>query len=175
MNRYEKELQELLDQLNAKLVRTGTHRVYRLPNGKMFTTSATASDERATMNQISDLRGLAELPREKRPNAGQRRPARIRKPHASDGSAMPRKNHLPYRRRPAQVGVELSGPLTTALLRREEEKVLAAAQELLRSTNVLASHGRDERGRFWVVKFPGWAAATVRDPKSLIRMAKGVR
>jgi hypothetical protein len=49
---------QMLKESGAVLVRNNKHEVYRLPNGKKFTRSNTPSDVRTARNQASDLRRL---------------------------------------------------------------------------------------------------------------------
>jgi hypothetical protein len=51
-------IDQMLQQSGAVLVRANKHEVYRLPNGKKFTKSSTPSDHRAALNQAADLRRL---------------------------------------------------------------------------------------------------------------------
>ena len=64
------KLQEVLVQHNAVLLRSNHHHVYRLPNGYQLTVSHTASDNRATQNNISLLRRLSALPPRRSTKAG---------------------------------------------------------------------------------------------------------
>ena len=51
------ELDDLLRN-HATLLRHKNHKVYQLPNGRVFTIASTPSDFRAVQNQLSDLRKL---------------------------------------------------------------------------------------------------------------------
>lgn len=50
------EIERLLQERGAVLVRQGNHNVYKLPNGKMFTRAKTPSDVRSAHNSLRDLR-----------------------------------------------------------------------------------------------------------------------
>ena len=52
----QKQIDTLLRQHNFRLVRQTKHRVWRNPDGKVFVTSATPSDWRAALKQLSDLK-----------------------------------------------------------------------------------------------------------------------
>ena len=52
------ELDQLLRDSGAVLVREKKHRVYRLPSGRNLVLSKTPSDRRTEANQIRDLRRL---------------------------------------------------------------------------------------------------------------------
>lgn len=51
-------IQQQLKRAGAKLVRQHKHQVWRLPDGRNFVMTATASDHRAEKNQIRDLRRM---------------------------------------------------------------------------------------------------------------------
>jgi hypothetical protein len=55
------ELDKLLAEHGAVLVRQGKHMVYKLPNNKVFVKAKTPSDRRSELNQLSDLRKLLGL------------------------------------------------------------------------------------------------------------------
>ena len=58
------EIDRLLDESGAVLVRQNKHLVYRLPNGKNFVGAKTSSDpDRAAKNSLSDLRRALGAPR----------------------------------------------------------------------------------------------------------------
>jgi hypothetical protein len=61
------EIERLLRESGAVLVRQGKHLVYRLPNGSMFTRGKTPSDHRAPLNELSELRRALGISRERRP------------------------------------------------------------------------------------------------------------
>jgi len=56
------EIRDALQVAGAVLVRTGKHRVYRLPNGQTLVTSNSASDWRAEKNMLRDLKRLLQVP-----------------------------------------------------------------------------------------------------------------
>lgn len=55
-------LDKVLRAVNAVLVRTGTHRIYQLPNGKRIAVSKTPSDRYAENNAIADVRRALRQP-----------------------------------------------------------------------------------------------------------------
>jgi hypothetical protein len=58
------EIDRLLEESGAVLVRQNRHLVYRLPNGKNFVVAKTSSDpDRAAKNSLSDLRRALGAPR----------------------------------------------------------------------------------------------------------------
>lgn len=56
-----KQLEDLLRQSGAELVRRRKHLVYRLPNGKNVVVASTPGDRRAVLNTIRDLKRAAEM------------------------------------------------------------------------------------------------------------------
>jgi hypothetical protein len=66
------EIDRLLDESGAVLVRQNKHLVYRLPNGHVFTRFKTPSDHRASRNELSDLRHALGMVREKPKQKGER-------------------------------------------------------------------------------------------------------
>lgn len=52
------KVKELLKEHGAVLIRKKKHEVWRLPNGKNFVIAQSASDYRAEMNNLSDLRKM---------------------------------------------------------------------------------------------------------------------
>lgn len=60
------EIYRLLKKHKAELIRQNKHKIYRLPNGRIFITSATRTNERGYRDQLSTLRKLLQLnPRQK--------------------------------------------------------------------------------------------------------------
>lgn len=58
MQNPEKQIDDLLQDAGAKLIRKSRHAVYRFPNGRNFITPATPSDRRWAHNSLSDLRRI---------------------------------------------------------------------------------------------------------------------
>ena len=52
----EAEVSRLIKQHGGVLVRTKRHKVWKFPDGRVFTTAATPSDYRAYANQLTDLK-----------------------------------------------------------------------------------------------------------------------
>jgi len=52
------EVLSILKQCHAKLVRTKRHRVWRFPDGRIFTQSSSPSDVNADRQQLRDLRRM---------------------------------------------------------------------------------------------------------------------
>jgi hypothetical protein len=73
MNADHKAVLGLLKQHGACLVRQNGHGVWRLPDGKMFTTPSTPSDCRAWKNSLSDLRRILGVNDPSRGVPGERR------------------------------------------------------------------------------------------------------
>lgn len=68
--RFEAEVERLLREDAAVLLRTSSHKIYRLSNGKNFVMPMTPSDRRSAANQLTRLRHLLGIRREinKNPN-----------------------------------------------------------------------------------------------------------
>ena len=67
------EIQKLLNENGAKLLRNNKHQVWGLPNGREFTCANTPSDRRAAANALSDLRKVLEISDPNRGQPGERR------------------------------------------------------------------------------------------------------
>jgi len=66
MNKYEKNIRELLHMSGAVLVRNGRHKVFRLEDGRNFITSKTPSSQGAARKSLAMLRRLLEPVRSER-------------------------------------------------------------------------------------------------------------
>ena len=62
------QVEELLKQHGAKLVRHKKHQVWRFPDGRVYVMSSTPSDYRAEDNNLRDLRRMLGIEREIRKN-----------------------------------------------------------------------------------------------------------
>lgn len=122
------EIERLLEQSGAVLVRQNKHLVYRLPNGKNFVAAKTSSDpDRAAQNSLSDLRRAL----------GIVRPAP--KPEG-DEPTMPTEQPLPQQPQPFAPDREaLKQRIETAIAEEEaaQEKLLAQAQNHERKIHML--------------------------------------
>jgi predicted RNA binding protein YcfA (HicA-like mRNA interferase family) len=58
MDKYETEIEKLLHENGAVLVRQKKHRVYRFPDGREVVMASTPSDHRATLNKLTFLRRM---------------------------------------------------------------------------------------------------------------------
>jgi hypothetical protein len=58
MDKFEKQIQEMLRTSGASLVRRKRHQVWRLPNGRRFVHSSSGSDHLGVRNAAADLRRL---------------------------------------------------------------------------------------------------------------------
>ena len=58
MDKFEKQIQEMLRTSGASLVRRKRHQVWRLPNGRNFVHSSSGSDHLGARNAVADLRRL---------------------------------------------------------------------------------------------------------------------
>ena len=58
MDKYETEIDKLLHENGAVLVRQNKHRVYRFPDGREVVMASTPSDHRATLNKLTFLRRM---------------------------------------------------------------------------------------------------------------------
>lgn len=67
------EIQSLLTQHGAVLVRADKHPVYRFPDGQTFVTASTPSDHRASLNALATLRSLLGIGRDVRKNPNRRK------------------------------------------------------------------------------------------------------
>jgi hypothetical protein len=67
MNKYEKNIRELLHESGTVLVRDGRHKVFRLEDGQNFITSKTPSTQGAARESLATLRRLLDHSRQRTP------------------------------------------------------------------------------------------------------------
>jgi hypothetical protein len=122
------EIDRLLDQHGAVLVRQNKHLVYRLPNGGTFTRFKTPSDHRAALNELSDLRHALGVARERPKQKGEER---MQAGHNETPGVAPQQ--LAPAPEP-QVEALLRDRITAAIASEEtiQEKLLAQAQAVER-------------------------------------------
>lgn len=132
------EVNRLLNEYGAVLVRQNKHLVYRLPNGRVFTRVKTPSDHRTPLNELSDLRHALGMERQAETPKGERQ------------RQMPiEETPVPVASAPAQAPApavvqktakeSLKSRIEAAILDEEaaQEKLLAAAQTHERRVHML--------------------------------------
>jgi len=124
------EVDRLLSEHGAVLIRHAKHQVYRLPNNQKFTRSRTPGDHRAPLNELSDLRRALGIQRQAQPTQGE-----TTMPMPQRGTA-PVKAPSPA---PETHQQSLKERLQTAITVEEQnqERVLAEAQAVERRVNML--------------------------------------
>lgn len=75
---YRSEVQRLLEESGAVLLRSKKHQVWQLPNGKKFVRSQTPSDQHSDRNNFSDLRRVLGIVDETRGQEGERREKKLK-------------------------------------------------------------------------------------------------
>jgi hypothetical protein len=122
------EIDRLLDQHGAVLVRQNKHLVYRLPNGGTFTRFKTPSDHRAALNELSDLRHALGVAREKPKQKGEER---MQAGHSETSGVAPQQ---PAPAPEQQVEALLKDRIAAAIANEEtiQERLLAQAQAVER-------------------------------------------
>ncbi len=128
----QRELERMLKEHGAVLVRDSNHPVYRLPNGQTFVASKSPSDHRSTINALTDLRRAL----------GIRRAATH-----ENGATMGVNTPAPPAPSPAQPAPAVEEPKPPALKSRLEaavaieesrqEKLMAEAQQVERRVQML--------------------------------------
>jgi hypothetical protein len=122
------EVNRLLKDYNAVLVRQNKHLVYRLPNGQNFVVAKTSSDpDRAAKNNLSDLRRALGIPRETpKPKGDAAMPIEPKPTPVAPAPPTPKEE-------PLKARVEL------AIAREEaaQEKLLSEAQAVERRIQML--------------------------------------
>lgn len=123
------EIDRLLDEHGAVLLREDKHRVYRLPNGQKFTSPKTPSDHRSMRNNLSSLRhALGVVHQNHNPKGEQKmQPQRSTPPAASEPAPTPPKVESLKQRIEAAIATEEA----------MQEKLLAEAQAHERKVHML--------------------------------------
>lgn len=120
----QQEIDRLLSQSGAVLIRQNKHLVYRLPNGKNFVAAKTSSDpDRAAKNSLSELRRALGAPR----TTARQEPAIMKEPQQTVHHSGQNQPSEPPRQ-------EFSGPSQEDNLRSRIESMIAgeeAAQDVL--------------------------------------------
>jgi len=104
----EDEVVKLLREHDAVLTRRGKHNIWTLPDGKIFTTAKSASDWRAGMNSLRDLRILLGVQDENRGRPGERRQRKI--PPPDQPAAVPKRD--PQRENRMKLAGIVKAPLS---------------------------------------------------------------
>jgi hypothetical protein len=133
------EIDRLLEESGAVLVRQNKHLVYRLPNGRNFVAPKTPSDPvRGAKNGLSDLRRALELPRE---SAGQPQETMPMEQHTKPIQQEPGSWTPVSPQQDARVQLQESIRLRIdAMIAREEsiqERLLGEAQAVERRVHML--------------------------------------
>lgn len=135
-----REVDRLLEEHGAVLIRHNKHLVYRLPNGNTFTRNKTPQDHRGPLNELSDLRHALGLERERPIEKGERTMATEQRTATGVAAPTPQKP-APQVAAPPQPPAQPSLRLRIeALIITEEasqEKLLAEAQAHERRVQML--------------------------------------
>jgi hypothetical protein len=125
------EINRLLEQSGALLVRHKKHLVYRLPNGETYTRAKTASDHRAEKNNLVILRHALGIGRESQKPKGERTMQQQQPTPAPPVAIAPPP--------PAPPKAALKDRIETAIASEEaiQEKLLAEAQAHERKVHML--------------------------------------
>lgn len=125
------EVNRLLAECGAVLVRNKKHEVWKLPNGGTFTRAATPSDHRAHLNQLTDLRRELGIVDPERGKPGERRQRKVKATPPPRCSA-----------EPTGGGVLAEKLMVTGVL---EKRLRAEIEEL-----------KSNCGRCWWCRFKQW-------------------
>lgn len=123
------EIDRLLDEHGAVLLRDDKHRIYRLPNGQKFTSPKTPSDHRSMRNNLSSLRHALGVVRQNHNPKGEQKmqPQRSTPPAAPEPAPPPPKVESLKQRIEAAIATEEA----------MQEKLLAEAQAHERRVHML--------------------------------------
>jgi hypothetical protein len=143
------QINRILDECGAVLVRQNKHKVYRLPNNQTFVLANTASDHRAAANSLSDLRRILGITKQEQSVSTATVTPEVPLPVPVEAPATPApvsvaSDATPPEAAPPAAPAEpkpetLADRIVTAIAQAEQEQLLLAAQLAERRVHLLTA------------------------------------